>query len=256
MRRKRSLLVVGFLFACLSTSGTTAAGGGQNPRSRPRDLSFAEKLNLTVQEFDTGGSSMTEVALHLAYKYKLPMAIEYADHNALHKPLFLKLKNHSLAQVILAVVATLSHYDVDLSQGLVDIYSPDARRDKSNPLNTEIRRYDASSLDTRFAGAELFCDLIRQLRPHSGCGGSVAGGQWGNLKINLHLENKPVYEVLNAIIAQNGQALWIPVAQPAQDSSITRDFWYIYPLDPPFERSAIEQLQMLVPSQGRDPDHE
>ena len=73
-------------------------------------------------------------------------------------------------------------------------------------------------------------------------------------KITLHLRNKRVYEILNAIVAQNGRALWTPIV-PSKISSplITGNYWYIYPLDPSFETSALEGLQRVVPPQRHAP---
>lgn len=249
MRRVGALVVLGFFWVSLSAADLGMAGQRpQNANDPVNDLNFAEKLKIVVPEFDSAGLPMAEIVVHLAYKYKLPTAIEYADRNSLRKPLQLKLRNRTVHQIILAVVSSIPAYSVDFAEGLVDVYSSDGRRDKSNPLNVEIPRYDANALDTRFADAELFCDLTRQLQPHSGCGGSVAGGQWGNRKITLFLKGMKVYEILNAIVAQNGQALWVPAPQQEHTTSITRDFWYIYPLDAPFETSAVEQLQSLVRS--------
>src|SRR6202011_5143005 len=45
-----------------------------------------------------------------------------------------------------------------------------------------------------------------------GCGGSLAVGQWDPLRISLHLHNVRVYEILNAIVAQNGRAIWTVTA--------------------------------------------
>jgi len=186
---------------------------------------------------------MAELAVLISYRYKLPMAIEYLDHNALRKPLHFKVKDQSVRQVIASIVGSVPGYQVDFSQGLVDIYSPAARSDTSNPLNMVVRKYDAEGLDTHIADTQLLCAIGRQINPNSGCGGSVAAGQWGNLKITLHLENKRVYEVLNAIVAQNGRAIWAPLAHPVGPSRMMTNFWYIYPLDPPFQGSVLDRLQ-------------
>jgi hypothetical protein len=207
--------------------------------------SFSAKLQTQIPEFDTSGTPLARVAIRLAYQHRLPMAFECVDQDALRKPLRLQLKAHSLRHVIVAVVASFPEFRVDFSQGIVDVYCPAARQDSSNPFNTLIPRYDVEGVDTHFADAQLLC-AISALHG-GGCGGSVAGGEWGSLTLTLHLANKRVYEILNAIVAQNGQALWVPIAPPAKPSPMSMNFWYIYPLDPPFEGSAIGGLEAFVP---------
>lgn len=253
MHSKAYLGAVACLMTCLSTVGVPLLGQGVTPQgSRNRALSFAGKMRIRVPEFQATGRPMAELAVSLAYKYKLPMAIEHVSRDSLRKPLTVKLKGQTVRQVLASVVGSVPGYRVDFSEGLVDIYSPSARNDPSNPFNTVISHYIVDGLDTHFADAQLLCDIARQLHGHSGCGGSIASGQWGNRKITLDLRNKRVYEILNAIVAQNGAALWTPIPEREGGSpSISGNFWYIYPLDRAFESSAIERLQALVPPGNR-----
>jgi hypothetical protein len=244
MRRRKVLSVVGLALVSLVIATVGLAGQVKKRQGRqPHVRSHSEKLQAKVPKFDASGCSMAELAVQMAYRYKLPMAIEYLDRNALRKPLHMKMQDDSVRQVIASIVGSLPEYRVDFSQGLVDIYSPAARSDAANPLNMVVRRYDVEGLDTHFADSELLCAMGRQTNPHSGCGGSVAPGQWGDLKITLHLENKRVYQILNAIVAQNGGAIWAPLAQPVGPARMMTNFWYIYPLDPPFQRAVLERFQ-------------
>ncbi|HEV2492416.1 MAG TPA: hypothetical protein VG204_05015 [Terriglobia bacterium] len=227
------------------------------PRDHPLHASspddpqpLANKLQVRVASFDAANRPLAQLALALAYEYKLPMAFEHVDEDALRKPLGIRLRGSSLHDVVAAIVASLPEYRVDLSGGLVDIYTPAGRSDPSNLLNTVIESFDVTELDTHLADAELLCALARQLRPGSGCGGSVAGGQWGSLKITLHTQGTRVYEILNAIVAQNGGALWVPIPPPRKQSSVMMNLWYIYPLDPAFESTALSRLRSTLPQQA------
>jgi hypothetical protein len=246
MSRTQRLLTIaitsGLVAACVSL---LAAQRDSMSPGRTLEPSFSTKLQRQIAEFDVAGLPMAQLAIRLAYEHRVPMALEYVDEDALRKPLRLKLKAHNLRGVIDAIVTALPEYHVDFSQGIVDVYCLAARRDQSNPLNTLILRYDVENLDTHFADAQLLCD-INSLKG-GGCGGSVAGGQWGPTVVTLRLANKRVYEILNAIVAQNGQALWVPITRPVKSSAIPMNFWYIYPLDPAFETSAIERLEPSVP---------
>lgn len=249
MREREWTSTIEYVLVVLLTVGVTALFGRtvRVQDSHQRASSFSEKLDAIIPDFEASGRPMAEIAVQMAYRYKLPAAIEHVDREALQKPLHLRLRGQTVRGLLAAIVASVPGYRIDFSQSLVDIYTTAARQDPSNPFNMPILHFDVDGLDTHLADAQLLCDIGRQLHGHSGCGGSVAGGQWGDRKITLHLENKRVYEILNAIVAQNGQALWAPIVQPQYGSQLlTGNFWYVYPLDPTFEGLAMEELQKLL----------
>ncbi len=243
MSSRTALMVVGLALIPFAVAVGSAGQGTNRPDHHPHARSFSEKLQIKVPKLDTSGCSMAELAVQIAYRYKLPMAIEYLDRNALRKSLRLNMKDQTVRQVVSAIIGSVPGYQVDFLQGLIDVYSPLARSDSANPLNMMIRKYAAEGLDTHFASAQVLCAMGRQIDPHSACGGSVAGGQWGSLKITLHLENKRVYEILNAIVAKNGRAIWTPLAQPVGPSRMMTNFWYIYPLDAPFQSVILDRIR-------------
>ena len=59
------------------------------------------------------------------------------------------------------------------------------------------------------------------------------------------MQNAKVYEVLNAIVAQNGKAIWAVTASPRKLSMQTGGFWYIYPLQQPFQEGVVERLSRM-----------
>jgi hypothetical protein len=208
------------------------------------------KLRAIVLNFDAGHRPMVDEVLTLAYKYQLPLGLENLTSDAVQKPLDLRVRRSSLGDVITALTGSVPGYRVDFAHGLVEVYSPKARLDASNPFNLVVPEYRVASLDTEMASAMLLCALGTELHPQSaGCGGSSALGQWGPLKITLEIRNARVREILNAIVAQNGRAIWTPISLPTvrelrQGRSLT-NFWYIYPLDGPFESAAAERLRGL-----------
>ena len=102
---------------------------------------------------------------------------------------------------------------------MVDIFAPEAREDPLNLLNKVIEDFTVTQLDIQEADLELFCTLERET--DSGvCAASIAKGQWAPLKITLHLENAKAYEILNAIVAQNGKAIWTLMCPPRKLSKL------------------------------------
>jgi hypothetical protein len=206
---------------------------------------------------------MTDVVLALAYEHQLPLALECVTRDAVQKPLELHARGQKLRDVIATLTASVPGCRVDLSHGLVDVYSPEARTDSSDLFNMVVPEYRVAGVDTDMADTMLLCTLGRRLYPRSaGCGGSTAGDQWGHVKITLEMRNAKVYQILNAIVAQNGRAVWTPMRTsktPAEGNrGYLTNFWNIYPLDPDFERAVAMNVRGLfaptTPSVPREGD--
>ena len=217
-------------------------------------LSFEAKLERRVGQFSTSGHSFVASVLELAYQYELPMGIEYINRETATRPIRLEFRDETVRGILLAIVRQASEYRVGFSDGLVDIYSPKARSDPSNLFNRVIKDFGISQVDTHDADFALFCALGRELVPPSSCFASVAIGQWGKQNVTVHLENAKVYEILNAIVAQNGKAVWTVVAPPDKLSKIQfGGLWHIYPLEPSFRAGVLEKLTSMAGDAGRVP---
>jgi hypothetical protein len=223
-------------------------------REHPRKVSLGpatqsqleQKLEQRVIQFNTAGRTFVGSVAALAYDYGLPTAIEYADRQAARRPLHLDFRDRPVREVLEALVQQTPEYRMSFSDGIVDIYSLRARADDSNVLNRVIRDYEVTQKETREADFELLCELGQKLGSKF-CGGSLAIGQWEPTRITLHLHDAKAYEVINAIVAQNGKAIWTVTARPDRMSKIQDGgSWYVYPLEGPFEEMAVEKLERVA----------
>jgi hypothetical protein len=209
-------------------------------------LSFQDKLNERIERFDTSGRNLAAVLLNLAYEYQVPLALEYVDRTATSESVNLHLKDRSLREIIETAIANFPEYRVSFSAGLIDIYSPSARADSSNIFNTSIKDFSVTALDTHRADMELLCALVRATQRDGVCTGSIAVGQWGHMKISVTRQNAKVYEILNAIVAQNSKAVWIVMAPPSGLNKIPfGGLWHIYPLDKPYQSTVLDKLNSI-----------
>lgn len=207
----------------------------------PRVASFEQKINKLVDRFNTCGKTLFDSVIELAYNYQVPMAIESADRDATTKPINLDFHNKSLREMVEAIVKQDQQYRVSFSNGVVDIFSPRAREDRSNLLNKVLKDFSVTEMETRQADFQLFCAVV-QAAGSQWCGGSLAVGQWEPVRITLHLQNARAYEILNAIVAQNGSAIWTVTASNLASFPQSSGLWYIYPLQEPFKSVVSDRL--------------
>lgn len=238
-----TLLVSG---ACLASTGLQVS---EQARVRRSDT-LEGKLLARVDRFEGAGKPATELLLDLAYKNHLPMAIEYVDRQVATRKIKVALGGKTVGQALATIVATMPGYALSTSQGLVDVYSPHAREDPSNELNLVIKNFYVNGVDTIQAGADLSCAIGREMRPPRGCFVSIAPGQWGPLKITMHIQEAKVYQILNRIVAQNGSAVWTVLQPPGKMTARGQSLWRLSPLKPEFKQAAIERLKNLFPSGG------
>jgi hypothetical protein len=234
-----------FLTFSLVPSACFAMGGLQSPSvTHPRlEPSVEGKLDKRVADFRTSGRTLMATVVDIAYEFQVPLGIEYVDRDASTRPIDLQFQNQSLRSIFRAVVAQLPEYQVAFLGETVQIYSPRARADSSNLLNKVLKDFSVIAVDTGTAGIELTCALARQLTAGGSCGGSTPNGQWGPLKLTIHMQNAKVYEILNAIVAQNGRAVWTITVPPNELSKTSvANLWHIYSLDRPFREVVLDKL--------------
>lgn len=236
---------------CLASARLQNPGGA----SKRRPTTVNAKLLARVDRFEGAGKPATELLLGLAFKYRLPMAIEYVDQEASTRPTKVALRNATVGQVLATIVAKMPGYALTTSEGLVDVYSPHAREDPSNELNFTVKNYNVDGVDTLQASADLSCAMGREMHPPRGCFVSIARGQWGPLRITLHVREAKVYQILNRIVAQNGSAVWTVLQPPGRMNSRGQSLWQVCPLEPGFKQTAIERLKGLFPPRPGDLKH-
>jgi hypothetical protein len=242
MRHIRRLLIV---YACW-TAVVSARPYRHEAGTQPTVVTpFVKRLARRVERFDTSGRTLVACVVDLAYQYQLPMALEYVDHDATTRPLNLQFHNESVRRILEGIIRQAPEFRISFAEGLVDIFAPQGREDTSSLFNKVIKDFAVTKLDTHEADLVLACALGRETGA-SFCGGSIAGGQWPSLQITLHLEDAKVYEILNAIVAQNGKAIWALMVRPENLSKPqSGNLWYVYPLQQPFKSSVLERLTRM-----------
>ena len=211
-----------------------------------RESTLETKLNKTITHFDSVDRPLTVVLLELAYESHLPMGIEYVNSQAAAQPISIHVVGKTLRQVLEMAVAQVPGFRISFESGVVSVYSLQQRQDGPDLLNETIPQFSVVGVDTEDAGAELRCALTRTVDPRAGCFSSIVKGQLGSSRITLTAKNMTVHEILDRIVAQNGDAVWTVTVPPSKLGAIPIvDLWHIYPLQAQFERVAQAKLTEL-----------
>lgn len=241
-------------FGVTITSGLFAivvafsCGGAQASTAPPGDL--ARALETRVKEFSLHKEPVIDGLLTLAYEYKLPLAIEYVDADLVRRPFEVSRRNVTVRQAVVALVMSLPQYRVDFSGGLVQVYSPNARRDPSSLLNMSISHFQVDHVDALSASFRLWGEVFARLHPGQGYAGHISGGALApsGPKVTLDLRNAKVYEILNAIVVQDGGAMWLVQHPPEGLSHFGGNLWYIWNLNPAGKDFILGPIRELFPT--------
>lgn len=159
-----------------------------------------------------------------------------------------KLTNKTIRETLTALAKATPGYEVSFSSGVVEIYSPRARQDPSNLLNTVISDFGVKDEDPQVASYDLAGALVRKFMPDVAIVRSIPVGSLGPSKVTLRLHNSKVYEILDALISANGEAIWVVRVPSGGLSTLERTRWYVYGLDPAFKDVVLQDARNLFPN--------
>lgn len=219
--------VVAVAVASLIPSSDSLKATQETPRRK--QPSFDQRLGIRVLRYDTGPRPFVRAVLDLVSKYQLPLGLEYVDREALRRPLNLRLNNKSVREILQALVAQVPQYRLRISPDVIEVYSPKARADASNFLNTVVANFARTGQTPRMVSLAIYSAVTAER--HQVCCGIVNVLEPGDAPtVTLALRDKRAYEILDALVARM-QGFWIPVVPPEKLSVPGPKLWEVYQLE-------------------------
>jgi hypothetical protein len=216
---RNCLIVFQLLSVAMFASGTVRA------------QSLSSKLSQKA-DFVPTASSPKEQLVELARHYKLPIGIEWiyaADQPA--TPLSFS-GQITVMEMIRAILQQVPGYELRIENGVVSITYSSLSANPYDFLNLRMAEYKVNEVNVFGAEAQLRLTIDRTLRPERYVGGSAGGYGYGpdrndgfDIKnISVSRKQISVRQVLDEIIRQNGNALWIVELNPSQTMKVAPFF--------------------------------
>src|SRR5437868_12611261 len=108
---KRALFVL--VFCCTSLTS----------RSVAQTLDLDTKLQREVRNYELVAGNFLEGLLAVASKKEIPLGGEWVRGSTTVSPIHISLERSTIRQVLAAIVATNSEYGMDVSNGVLDVFS-------------------------------------------------------------------------------------------------------------------------------------
>jgi len=238
MRCNRSKIFQ-LLFLCLLMFKSASAQG--------LDSKLAQKA-----DFIPTASSTKDQLIQLAQHYRIPMGVEWvvpSDEIRLSAPL---TAQPTVMEMVNSILEQVPNYKVEIKDGVANIASRSISEDPYNFLNLRIPEFKVEKENVYGAEFRLRLGIDMTLHPERyqyGWNGGYGHGPDPDSKFELKNitfsgENLTVRDILNRIVAMNGNALWVVELAPAhmmkgepffaqfasEDNDQTDFFWQIIPL--------------------------
>jgi hypothetical protein len=185
------------------------------PHSCLMAQTLSQKLSAKV-DFIPSNPAVTEQLIEIAQHYKIPMGIEWFWVANDQPPMPMSRGQTTVIELIRAVVQQVPGYTVETSRGIVLIKHVSFSESASNFLNIRLADFKAENVNVFGAEWQLRGAITRTLHPELYAQGSNGGYGYGHDRddsfdvenISFSGRRVTVRDVLNAIVKQNGNALW------------------------------------------------
>lgn len=210
--------------------------------------------------FIPANSSPTEQLIEVAQRFKIPMAIEWLEAKSEAAKATLNFKGGSVLDLIKTIVQQSPEHQV-LNEGrILYIYPPAVAAHQFNFLNLRIDDYEVNEESLYGAEFELRICINAKLYPELYKNGYVGGfgGAPDDLfmkvqNITLSGRDLTIREILNRIIEESGNALWI-VKLNKDEFTGDKPKWVGVPIDE-HGNSPLETRWQFIPLNNERTDN-
>lgn len=203
-----------------------------------------------VSDFDNHDEPLIPTLLRIAAEYDLPMGIERVVKEGLERPVRVKLRRGTVADLLDLCIRQVPGYMWAVHGNVVHVYGDEEWRQPSNMLNLTLPSFEIHDETLGEADRRLRIKLLLQ----KGRLGGIAGVHGVTLeleqkRLRLKVQNATVRDILNHLTVLHGGVIWIARVSPERLSEIPqRGLWLFLPRSFFRQRSfrSVEYLRQLI----------
>ena len=202
-----SLILVLSLFTLVASSSSARAQG------------LETKLAQRVKAFDSESSTSLAQLIDFARQFGVPMGIEWRDEAEGRATPPIHARNTTAQNVLRQILRTEPDKRYRITGGVIHVFTLPILNDGRNFLNLRISKFQVENQNLFGAEYLLRMSIHQILSRSQGYGGGHGYGVPRNDKfdvrnLNLVLNGTTVREILNALAAGQGNALWVVRMNP------------------------------------------
>jgi hypothetical protein len=191
------------------------------PTPLVKGQAIESRLAQKVKAFDSESSSTIVQLTDLARRFQIPMGIEWRDELEVRVAPPIHARNTTVQQILRRIVQEQPRNDFTLNDGVIHVFASSLINDPRNFLNLRIPHFRVEN-ETLFGAAyRLRTSIHRILQPSPTSAGGHGHGipsqdNFDVPNVSFSGSNLTVRQILNNIVAMQGNALWIVRIKPSQ----------------------------------------
>jgi len=192
--------------------------------------SLESKLMQKATFIPTSQSGLEQLR-QIAQHYEIPMGIEWADPSEAGKLARKFRRNATVRGVINTILKRYPGYQAIIKNAVLHISNPKIAASSKNFLNLQIAEFRLENANVFDAEASLGLRIDMTLHPqryvggYNGGHGHPADHTFSVRNISFSAHNLSVREILNKIVAANGNALWVVRLNTSRSMNTERAFF-------------------------------
>jgi hypothetical protein len=200
----------------------SASAAGQTRRSDRASIEF--KLSQETSFIPQSASALEQLTEAAQY-YQLPMGIEWVGQSSIHVPKPLYASRRTVRSLIDTILQQVPGYRARVENGVLNIARAAITDTPKNFLNLRIPEFQVDRANLYDCNALLRLKINMMLHPElykGGVGGGYGYGvpsedRFDANSITFSGRNLTVREILNKIVAINGNTLWVVQLVPNKE---------------------------------------
>lgn len=178
-----------------------------------------DKLAQQVEKFDSANPTLSGQLIELGQQFQIPMGIELFISSDKHVASPIHMNNATVQEIMKKILEQQPNIHVELNNGLVHIFNDSLINDSKNFLNLKISEFSLKDASLLRASYYLSNCIIEEIDPGEGLAGGSGYGTprtdgFDINKISFSGNNLPVRQILNQMVAAQGNALWVVYLHP------------------------------------------
>jgi hypothetical protein len=178
--------------------------------SEPEQLS--SKLGAVVHDYNLTANNFLDGLAHVASEFRIPIGIEWVNMPASRRQITLHWSDATVAEILETITHTQTGYSMDITNGVVHIYSTDILRDQDF-VHLRIKSFVAHDEVVQMAERRLrhlvkLTTAPTELGPRGGIGGSLAVSVNEPI-INVQANDASVQDILDLLVTASAKKIWV-----------------------------------------------
>lgn len=184
--------------------------------------SVRRKLDTPVRNYSISEPTFVDALAAVASRFKIPIGVELVATPSVLQPVKRTWRKATVIEILTSLVSGEKGYRLHVSNGIVHIFQESLVHQRSNFLNTHVKRFQVLNVGAAVARLRVWEIVNKEFQPpkplRPGPHGTITtgAGRFGDQTFSLDLHNTTVREILDRISLSSNYPIWVVAFAPGE----------------------------------------